>query len=170
MFITSHVLAGVVISQHAENPATAFLLSLASHYLLDMIPHGDDNLSHWTKKESPISRLFFTVSIDLAILCIILVTFFLKTKLPTPPVFFASVIGGVLPDAVYLLDEFFSKYTKKVFSHVKRYTRFFPPSILLHYQKKVHYVMHRVLPFRISMAKGLFVQALLIIGCIILIT
>lgn len=44
MFLTTHAAAGLVISQYVHNPYAVFGLSFASHFVLDFIPHGDENI------------------------------------------------------------------------------------------------------------------------------
>ena len=42
MLITNHVLSGAVIGAVARRPAAAFTLGVASHFVLDAIPHWGD--------------------------------------------------------------------------------------------------------------------------------
>ena len=44
MFLTTHAAAGIAISHYVHNPWAVFALSFASHFVLDFIPHGDENL------------------------------------------------------------------------------------------------------------------------------
>ncbi|NQU83905.1 MAG: hypothetical protein HQ536_04300 [Parcubacteria group bacterium] len=41
MFLSVHTCAGAVIGRFSPNPVVAFLLGIISHFILDMIPHGD---------------------------------------------------------------------------------------------------------------------------------
>ena len=41
MFITVHAAAATALSRYATIPLLAFVLGLLSHFILDMIPHGD---------------------------------------------------------------------------------------------------------------------------------
>lgn len=45
MFVTNHVLMGVLVAQEVPaQPVLACVLAFASHFLIDMIPHGDTEL------------------------------------------------------------------------------------------------------------------------------
>ena len=41
MYITVHTSVGLLIGQAVSNWPTAFILGMASHFALDIIPHGD---------------------------------------------------------------------------------------------------------------------------------
>lgn len=168
MFITSHILFSVLISQKMDSPLEAFLFSLTSHYILDLIPHGDENVGHWIKKNLSLSRFIFTITIDVAILCVILTVFFLEKKLPSPPVLLASVIGGVLPDVMCILNDLFAEWQKNISRKIVKYARYFPVTIAFRYNKKLHNFIHRLIPVRLSVKKGLIVQAIFIFAFILL--
>lgn len=44
MFLTTHAAAGIFISQYVKDPNLVFVLSFASHFVLDFIPHGDEGI------------------------------------------------------------------------------------------------------------------------------
>jgi hypothetical protein len=168
MFITSHILFSVLISQKMDSPLEAFLFSLASHYILDLIPHGDESVGHWIKKKLTISRFIFTSTIDVAILCVIITLLFINKELPSPPVFMASVIGGVLPDVMCILNDLFAEWQKNISQKIIKYARYFPVTIAFRYNKKLHNFIHHLIPVRLSVKKGLVVQVILIFTFILL--
>lgn len=168
MFITSHTLFSVLISQKMGSPSEAFLFSLASHYILDLIPHGDENLGHWIKKRLPISRFIFTITADISIFCIIMTVFLLDKKLPVLPVLLASVIGGVLPDVMVILNDLFADWQKNISQKIIKYARYLPVTVAFRYNKKLHNFTHRLIPVRLSVKKGLIVQMILIFAFILL--
>ena len=43
MLVTNHVLSGVLIGMAARRPAPAFVLGVASHFVLDAYPHWGDH-------------------------------------------------------------------------------------------------------------------------------
>ena len=55
MFLTSHATAAVLIAEQIHSPTLAFALGWLSHYLLDAIPHGDDELLDHLKGRAYIS-------------------------------------------------------------------------------------------------------------------
>ena len=168
MFITSHTLFSVLISQKMGSPFEAFTFSMVSHYILDLIPHGDEGVGHWIKKKLTFSRFIFTNTIDIAILSIILAVFLLDKKLPSTPVFLASVIGGVLPDVMCILNDFFADWQKNISRKLIKYLRFLPISVAFRYQQKLHAFIHQLIPVHLSIKKGLIVQAIVIFAVILL--
>jgi hypothetical protein len=42
VFVTNHVLAGAAIGSRVDRPAAAFVTGVASHFVLDAIPHWGD--------------------------------------------------------------------------------------------------------------------------------
>lgn len=45
MTLTTHATLGAVIGQATGNPLLAFVFGFISHFLIDMIPHGDTGIS-----------------------------------------------------------------------------------------------------------------------------
>ena len=106
MFLTIHTTAGVIIGHEVNNIGLAFLLGFVSHFLLDLVPHGDQELG---KNNSPAGlKLLLKIGIVDAILVIGLMAylFIIKPELQTPFVVF-GVIGALLPDALNALAVFF---------------------------------------------------------------
>jgi hypothetical protein len=46
MLITNHVLSGAVIGAAVRRPVPAFVLGVASHFVLDTVPHWGDWVNH----------------------------------------------------------------------------------------------------------------------------
>ncbi len=132
MLITPHVLVGAAIGVSTSNPVLAFAGGLASHFLMDIVPHFDPGTFHHGEKP-PIkidNRDLSIGVIDSAL------AFFLLLWLAgsAPIVAWApalGILGGVLPDVVGLsplafpkiynvrgLHQYF-KFTAKYHSTVK---------------------------------------------------
>lgn len=106
MFLTTHAAAGILISQHVHNPYAVFGLSFASHFVLDFIPHGDEDLYHdheW-KVLKRYKRVVIINAMDLAGLLGLTLWAISRANLPNGHLLFIGILGSVLPD---LLSYFF---------------------------------------------------------------
>jgi len=99
MTITTHATIGAVIGQATGNPLLAFVFGILSHFLIDMIPHGDSRLSdnfrvfHRKQKQAVAYTL---VDAFIAILFILILA---NVKdISSIRTFSWGIIGGVLPD------------------------------------------------------------------------
>lgn len=164
MLLSTHVLAGIVISQHAPNPFWAFLISLVSHYILDIIPHGDQNIIEWIKRGPKKPRMFLFLATDLSLLFIFLVTVYLKTQLPAPKILLAAIVGSSLPDLLYFGHEYFYKkylYHKKTLRNIlRKYLQF---ERILDHNYKLHDFLHELLHVNVSLKFGALIQLVIII-------
>jgi len=98
MLITTHALAGVFISQQVGHPAWAFFIGLLSHFILDIIPHGDEYIAEWIYKKHFKRRAFLVVFTDFSVLSIFVIFLLFKIELPQLSILLAGVIGAILPD------------------------------------------------------------------------
>ena len=99
MTLTAHATVGAVIGLAVGHPALGFSLGFASHFLMDMIPHGDAGISdnfrvHKHKQKHAVAY----VAVD-AIFAIFLVLFLINTRdIESIRNLTWGVVGGVLPD------------------------------------------------------------------------
>ncbi|OGY08801.1 MAG: hypothetical protein A2782_02330 [Candidatus Blackburnbacteria bacterium RIFCSPHIGHO2_01_FULL_43_15b] len=95
MTVLPHVLAGALIGSYVQNSILAFVLGVASHPLIDFIPHWDLPVL------SPNRKLRFAVwifiLIELVVACIVLFNLY---RLANMSAFWAA-LGGVLWDLEY---------------------------------------------------------------------
>jgi len=110
MFATTHVLASVVISQHTPNLWWAFLFSLFSHYLLDLIPHGDKPVDNWIKKGPRFRKSIMVFGFDSLLITIFFFTLYQKMTLPSLGILLAAIFGGMLPDILWVTWDFYKRY------------------------------------------------------------
>ena len=75
MFLSVHTITGALIGERIADPFWAFGLALLSHFVLDMIPHGDF-------KRSPKLNNYIYIALggllDIAILSVFLIYFDFK--------------------------------------------------------------------------------------------
>ncbi len=111
MLITPHVLAGTAIGLAVGNPAAGFVLGVASHFVLDAVPHTDPGTWHYNEAFSTHSldiRDFTTASLDVA--SAVFGFALLSGSAPlvaAAPI--AGAIGGALPDLFVVLGLVFKK-------------------------------------------------------------
>ena len=99
MTLTTHATLGAVIGKAVGNPLLAFIFGFLSHFLIDMIPHGDTGLSdnfrvHKRKRKQAVAY----VMID-GIIALFFVLILANTKdIMSIRNFTWGIVGGVLPD------------------------------------------------------------------------
>lgn len=112
MFITPHTSAALWISTRITDPILAFILGVVSHFVLDMIPHGDEKLAdHVEGKKEKFIYLMKVSFID-TMLAVLLIYFFVSHgPIVNPYVLYSAVFGTWLPDVAWIVIEYF-KLTK----------------------------------------------------------
>ncbi|PIS40770.1 MAG: hypothetical protein COT26_01450 [Candidatus Kerfeldbacteria bacterium CG08_land_8_20_14_0_20_43_14] len=168
MLLSTHALAGIVISQHINNVPAVFGLSIIAHYLMDMIPHGDEGLSQWIKRR-PFRGFFITILTEIALLYVFIFTLHFKGTWPRPEIALAGLIGGILPDIIWssydLYRNFILKHfprSKKIIQDVFRLESFFE------HHNRLHKWFHEAIERKISFPAGVFIQAAIVFGLLLL--
>lgn len=109
MFLTVHSATGIIIGQTTGNIWLAFLAGFASHFLFDIIPHGDQNLggkkeNSADKNKKTLLMVGITDAIVMLVLCGVLI---LTNQITLSPTILVAVIGAILPDFINALYIFF---------------------------------------------------------------
>jgi hypothetical protein len=96
---------GALVGQNIPTPALAFTVGAVSHFILDMIPHGDSHLYHGFKLGIGVKKSVAYVLVDAV--CSIGVFIYLLEVAPyaSRGTLIAGVIGGVIPDLLVALGE-----------------------------------------------------------------
>jgi hypothetical protein len=99
MTLTTHATIGAIIGQATGNPALAFMFGFISHFIADMIPHGDSVTSNnFRVLKCKRKRAVAYVTVDAAI-AIFFVLMLSNTKdIESMRTFSWGIVGGVLPD------------------------------------------------------------------------
>jgi hypothetical protein len=101
MLLTVHATAGALIGQQINNPILAFVLAFVSHFILDIIPHGDQDWIEEYKgdQKSKVKKIISIVAIDVIVLLTLLISRYYYGDSFAPSLSIASgILGGVLPD------------------------------------------------------------------------
>jgi hypothetical protein len=108
MFITTHALIGALIGERlADTPALAFGLGLVSHFLADIIPHGDSNLYKGYVSGSKVKRAVAYVTVDTLVAMLFVMALF-NTHLNEHRLAISlGIFGSVLPDLLVAMYQLF---------------------------------------------------------------
>lgn len=107
MTLTTHATIGAVIGAATGNPFLALAAGFVSHFLVDMIPHGDSELYKKHKSKTAGKAAVRFVTID-AIIAIIVVALMVALSSHTLSLAVAlGVIGSILPDLVIGIQDGF---------------------------------------------------------------
>ncbi len=99
MFVTTHALIGALIAEQMPNhPIAAFVLGMASHFLSDIIPHGDSKLYKGYISGAKARRAVAYVLVD-ALVALFFTLFLFNTKFVDHRFAISlGIAGSVLPD------------------------------------------------------------------------
>ena len=146
MFLTTHTSIALLISTKIMSPFLGFILGFISHFLADIIPHGDESIGIKSRKLEKKEKFLFLGSIGILdlLLALFLIYFFLKSFSIDNIIVFATVIGSWLPDLLWMSIDFFNL----------KFLNFF---------LKFHKYMHTLIDYRYPLIYGLFFQISFII-------
>lgn len=99
MTLTTHATLGAVIGHTVGTPGLAFIFGFISHFLIDMVPHGDTGLADnykIHKKKRGTALAYVTIDAIVALLFVLLLA---NTRdIESMTAYSWGIIGGVLPD------------------------------------------------------------------------
>ncbi|KKR03565.1 MAG: hypothetical protein UT32_C0048G0001 [Parcubacteria group bacterium GW2011_GWC2_39_14] len=105
MFLVTHAAIGAAIGQATGNPILAALGGLASHFLLDAVPHGDLQLYKSYKSGQKVRRAIAKVTVDSIVTIIFVILLFNFRDFMHPGNVSLGIAFSVLPDALIGLYE-----------------------------------------------------------------
>ncbi len=103
MTLTTHAAAGIVVAYWTGDPMLGFFAAILSHFILDMIPHGDEFI-YWRLAENlydPFGRRI-AIADGSTTIALILITLLFKDH-PQNDLIIWGALGGVLPDLLMTL-------------------------------------------------------------------
>lgn len=103
MLETPHVIVGAAIATKVGNPALAIPLALASHFLLEKVPHWNPHLNTETEKYGKPTRQSTKIVILDATLAVTSAFFIASKVLPDTGHFLTILFAGffaILPDVI----------------------------------------------------------------------
>lgn len=103
MLETPHVIVGAAIASKIPNPYIALPLALASHFVLERVPHWNPHLNTEFEKYGKVTRQSTAIVVADVILALSFGIFIASTKLPDTSHFLTILLAcffSVLPDVV----------------------------------------------------------------------
>jgi len=101
MYITAHATIGIIIGEHVGNPVLGFLLGVFSHFICDIIPHGDTQFDAWANRRFKNRRTVTYIIASLDYAAMLTMLFFLSSTLTITPAVVATTIGTIVPDILW---------------------------------------------------------------------
>lgn len=99
MFITTHAAVGALVgAAFPSSRPLAFAAGFLSHFLLDMIPHGDEHMLEGFKSGSKVRRALAYVTIDSIVAVYTIMAILSAAPGTLHGAMKWGIIGGVLPD------------------------------------------------------------------------
>jgi hypothetical protein len=98
MFLVVHATVGAAVGSVVPNPASAFALNFFGHFLLDMIPHGDDHLYSEYKKGNHKKMALIYTGLDVLATVAVIAVVIGTGQFNIMSGVIAGIIGGVIPD------------------------------------------------------------------------
>jgi hypothetical protein len=105
MFLAVHAAIGALVGVAMPHPVLSFSAGVVSHFLTDLIPHGDDDLYQEYKKGNKKLRAYLHVAVDAVVTIGLVFSMFWFRDFVNPAAIIAGVVGGVLPDVLVGLCE-----------------------------------------------------------------
>ncbi|MFA4936997.1 MAG: hypothetical protein WC575_01715 [Patescibacteria group bacterium] len=139
MYLTVHGAAALVVAKAVPNPLLAFFVSLVSHFVLDLIPHGDEHLTDGFALPRTIKRLMSAAIIDGVILLFFILIYFTTTPSISLYTIIFSLLGSLLPDLLQAI------YALTGVAWLKKYSSF-------------HAKLHNLPGYKINWVEGMLVQ------------
>lgn len=110
MFIAAHAVSGALIAHQVDNPWIVIFLAFVSHFVLDIIPHGDYHHVHdyYHGGKQMVRRLYNTILID-SIATVIVATILLSYTTIDRTLLALGIISAILPDMLVGIHESWKK-------------------------------------------------------------
>lgn len=142
MYLTVHGTAGILLARAIPNPLLAFVAGLISHFVLDLVPHGDEHLiKHHFTRQRTLRRLLGASLLDGCILASLTSLYLWTTPWANTATAIWGLIGALLPDLLQGL--YFVTQTK-----------------LLRGFNRLHVAVHNLPNFRFTWQTGALLQCL----------
>lgn len=152
MFLAPHTVTALWITTKVTDPLLVFVLSIISHFLLDIIPHGDEEIGDKIKTRR--GKLMFMLkvsSFDILISIALVYFYFFRHPQADSMLIYAAVLGAWLPDILWSSIETFK--IKSLMWFVRFHTKV---HFLINYPYPLTYGIPVQLGFTILMMKLIF--------------
>ena len=107
MFLAVHAAVGAITGNVAPDPVSAFSIGFLSHFLVDMIPHGDEHMYEGYKNGARVRRAILYVTVDALATMVLVALLFIDQDFFSTRNVALGIIGGLLPDLLVGIYEMF---------------------------------------------------------------
>ncbi|MFZ5364830.1 MAG: hypothetical protein ACOZBH_01350 [Patescibacteria group bacterium] len=117
MLLTVHAATGVLIGQKTNNWWLAFIIAFIAHFIMDMIPHGDQNLIEEYRAKTKPKQIVQLILIDIG-LCLAFNLFWLikfHNNIISYLAIFMALAGSLLPDLLVGVHEVYPKLFRRFY-------------------------------------------------------
>ncbi len=98
MFLIVHASVGALVGEQIDSPLLAFVLGIFSHFIIDIIPHGDEGVGRTFVDGKQHSWLAALAFLDAATALCLVSLMWLHGLLPNYLSAFAGAVGAMVPD------------------------------------------------------------------------
>ena len=116
MFLVTHAAIGAIVGERTGNPLLALAAGFISHFISDIIPHGDSNVYLDYKRGKGVKKAIAYVMVDAVAAIMFVLLLFNFRNFSNSASVSLGIAGGVLPDLLVGLCEsgmFRSKWLAK---------------------------------------------------------
>ena len=114
MVVSVHTLAGAMLSELPFHAVIIFFISFFSHFLIDMIPHGDEHVFKGCPREMRLKSIKKFITLDLTVSFTLILFCFIYYPSSQYIYLFAGIFGNLLPDLLVVLHEIYKfKFLEK---------------------------------------------------------
>ncbi|MCX6744443.1 MAG: hypothetical protein NTX82_02875 [Candidatus Parcubacteria bacterium] len=142
MLLSVHATVGAIIGENVNTPLLAFILSFISHFILDLIPHGDKELIKAYRNNFKNKAMLYLICFDLITTPILLGLLISSGQITYSRIILWGIIGGILPDILVAIHEI----SDKLFSRTHKF----------------HNWTHERLSWSIPLKFGIIVQIIIV--------
>lgn len=118
MTLAVHAAVGMLVGRLTGNPILAMGSGIASHFLLDMIPHGDEYLLHNYHKKHRVNESVAYVVADVLLTAGVLGFLFTHGMFSKSFSGLMGAVGGLIPDFLVGIYELFPRKMKLLAKYV----------------------------------------------------
>jgi hypothetical protein len=105
MTISTHMAIGATIGLVLQNPLLAFIAGFTSHFIVDIIPHGDSKMAERLKVHKQKLIPYTYGVLDYMIAYYVLLAFLNLKTINNMPAFTLAIAGSLLPDLLVVVYE-----------------------------------------------------------------
>lgn len=105
MLLSVHATVGAIIGENVNTPLLAFVLAFISHFILDIIPHGDEALIKAYRNDFKNKGMKYLIIFDIISTAILIPLLFISQKISLSPPVIWGICGGILPDIMVAIHE-----------------------------------------------------------------